>query len=165
MNLTIIAAVSENNVIGVNGKIPWRIKDDMIRFKELTLNHPVIIGRRTYETLPERFRPLPQRKNIVLSRNMQSERGVYAARTIDEALELAGTSDSYIIGGAQVYELFLPFSERIEFTKVYRTYLGENILFFPYVNWNEWDLTNRDDKSTDDELGKIEYSFLTYRRK
>ena len=87
-NLILIAAVAENNVIGRNGEIPWNISEDMKHFKELTMGHPVIMGRKTYKSIPKRFRPLPQRKNIVLSKTLSPENGIYIARTIEEALEL-----------------------------------------------------------------------------
>ena len=158
MDLTIIVAVSENNVIGNGGKLPWRIKEDMLRFRRLTLGHPVIMGRKTYEALPKRFSPLPDRKNIVLSRSLQSKEGIYVARTIDEAVELMGGMNSYIIGGEGVYDSFLPLSNRIELTRVHRSYEGD--AFFPDVDFGEWDLIQEVIGST----SGFEYSFLTYKR-
>ena len=108
MNLILIVAASENNIIGIEDRIPWRIKEDMIRFKELTLNHPVIMGRKTYESIPEKFRPLPQRKNIVLSGSLNSDGKIYVARNINKAIGFTENKESYIIGGERVYKEFLP---------------------------------------------------------
>ena len=114
MSITLIAAVSDNNVIGINGKIPWDIPEYMRRFEDLTLGHPVIMGRKTYESLPKKSRPLPQRKNIVLSNSLCSRDRIYIARNIDEALSLTEGRRSYVIGGDRVYEMFLPIAERLE---------------------------------------------------
>ena len=168
MDLTIIVAVSENNVIGVNGKIPWRIKEDMQKFKEITLHHPVIMGRKTYESIPERFRPLPDRDNIVLSRTLGITEGISVARTIDEALTMARLGNElepYIIGGEETYRLFFPLSSNIELTRVYRTYSGDRVSYFPEMNMDEWNLIGRQDRLISDELGDLKYSFLTYERK
>ncbi len=176
MNLTLIVAVSENNVIGFKNKIPWRIKEDMQRFKELTLNHPVIMGRKTYESIPLKFRPLPERKNIVLSRDLNSKaktgnfcinlpgsqinEDIYIARNIEEALELAENKDSYIIGGEKIYESFLPLVNKIELTKVHNSYEGD--AFFPEINWGEWEIINKERKVNNEG---INFSFLTYKKK
>lgn len=161
MGLTLISAVSENNVIGVENKIPWRIKKDMLRFKELTTNHPIIMGRKTYESFPPKFRPLPNRKNIVLSKTFKEQDGIYIARDISEALNLTENLDSYIIGGERVYRDFLPLANKFELTRVHKEFEGDT--FFPKVNWNEWKKVYDSGKlSTDSGL---EYSFLTYLRK
>src|SRR3989344_6345116 len=138
MSLTIIAAVSENNVIGIENRIPWHIKEDIDRFKQLTTVHPIIMGRKTYESLPKNFRPLPQRKNIVLSSTLEPTEGIYIARNLEEALKLAEEQDTYVIGGKTVYELLLPIANKMEITKVHTYFLGDT--FFPEVNWNDWGL-------------------------
>ncbi|MAG01997.1 hypothetical protein CMI42_01560 [Candidatus Pacearchaeota archaeon] len=158
MSLILIAAISENNVIGNDGDLPWKIPEDLKRFKKLTLNHPVIMGRRTYESIPRRFRPLADRKNIVLSSDFK-EGGVYSARTIEEALGFAGEGDAFVAGGFRVYESFLPYVDRMEITRVHEEFEGN--VFFPGVNWDEWVLRSRKDEVTEDSL---EYSFLSYAR-
>ncbi|MEK6895676.1 MAG: dihydrofolate reductase [Nanoarchaeota archaeon] len=160
MNLTLIAAVSENNVIGIDGKVPWYIPEDIKRFKELTLNHPVIMGRKTYQSIPNRFRPLEKRKNIVLSKNFVSEGEIYVARGLEEALDLTDYADSFIIGGASIYKIFLPFTSKIELTRVHEDYEGD--AFFPDVDWNEWSLVNQERNTSHNG---IDYSFLSYERK
>tara|TARA_Y100000310_G_scaffold344356_1_gene456710 strand:+ start:7280 stop:7762 length:483 start_codon:yes stop_codon:yes gene_type:complete len=159
--ITLIAAISDNNVIGSNGKIPWYLPEDLRRFKEITLNHPVIMGRKTYESIPKKFRPLPQRKNIVLSSSLKNQKGIYIARTIDEALELTEDRDSYIIGGESVYESFLPIAEELEITRVRKNFEGD--AFFPKVNWDEWNLSSEESGTSKNE--SIPYYFLTYLRK
>ncbi len=160
MDLTIIAAVSENNVVGINGKIPWRIKEDIIRFKELTLNHPVIMGRKTYESIPGKFRPLPRRKNVVLSRNFKTDEKIYVVGSIKEALEFVKQENSYVIGGEQIYKAFLPYANKMELTRVFEIYEGDS--FFPHVNWDEWKGV---DRSHNREENGIKYAFLSYVRK
>jgi dihydrofolate reductase len=158
--ITLIAAVSENGVIGNRGKIPWRIPEDMSRFRNLTVGHPVIMGRKTYEWLPERFRPLPMRKNIVLSRTMGYLDGIHVARNIGEAIGMTERKDSYIMGGEQVYGLFRPYAGRMEITRVHDVFEGD--AFFPEIAFCWWDLVKKVDGIS--KSGGINYSFLTYER-
>ena len=160
MDLTIIVAVSENNVIGINNKLPWNIKEDKERFKDLTEDHPVIMGRKTYESIPPKFRPLPQRKNIILSSTLASGEGIYIARNIEEALGLTDDNDSYVIGGKKVYESFLPRVSKIELTKIHKHFDGDT--FFPEVDWKDWNLIYEEKNLSGSGLP---YSFLTYIRK
>ena len=157
MDLTIIAAVSENNVIGIGGGIPWKIPEDMDHFKFLTMGHPVIMGRKTYESIPKNFRPLKNRKNIVLSSGLGPGDGIYVARTIEKALQLTSYEDSYVIGGERVYRDFLPLANRMELTRIHEIYNGD--AFFPKVDSNDWELV--DDSRNITGLG-LEYSFLSY---
>lgn len=155
MNLTIIAAISKNNVIGKYGEIPWYIPEDIKRFKDITFNHPVIMGRKTYESLSEKFKPLPGRKNIVLSNTLNEQSGIYLARNIEQAISFTDNKDSFIIGGGEIYKKFLPFSNKLEITRVNQNVFGD--ILFPEINFSEWDLINREDRGF--------YSFLTYLRK
>ena len=152
MSLTIIAALSENNVIGDSKGVPWHISEDLKRFRQLTLNHPVIMGRKTFESILGK--PLPKRKNIVLTRQDISYEGVTISHSIEEALNACGSQDSYIIGGGQIYRQFFPLVNKMEITRVHRNIEGH--VFFPEVNWEEWREIKREDKRG--------YSFLTYRR-
>jgi len=159
MDLTIVAALSDNGVIGIENKIPWRIKEDMERFKKLTMNHPVIMGRKTYDSIPEKFRPLPGRENIVLSRTLQSKKGIYIAKNMDESLKLTNGVSSYVMGGAKIYKLFLPLANVMELTKVHKNFDGDT--FFPNVDWDDWNLINEEKKKNEEGLS---FSFLTYQR-
>ena len=160
MSLTIIVAVSENNLIGIGGKIPWKIKEDMERFKQLTLNHTVIMGRKTYESLPQKFRPLPGRKNIVLSNTLKQENGIYIARNIEEALELTDNQDTYVVGGEKIYKLFLPLVDRIELTRIHQYLKGD--AFFPKQNRENWKILLGKKNLSEDG---IPYSFSIYLRR
>ncbi|MBT4377050.1 dihydrofolate reductase [archaeon] len=160
MNLTLIAAFSKNNVIGIESRIPWKISDDIKHFKELTIGHPVIMGRKTYESIPEKFRPLPGRKNIVLSRENSFNENIYLAKNMEEALQFTNGNLTYVMGGGEIYNLFLPLSNKMELTKVDKNFEGDS--FFPKIDWNDWNLVNSIEKQTKKGL---KYSFLTYERK
>ncbi len=174
MDLILIAAVAENNVIGKDGGIPWRLPEDMRRFKELTTGYPVIMGRKTYESLPDRFRPLPNRWNIVLTRQPEyihlgiRPEGISLAPTLEDALHFVerhlprqpeaegiNRDRAYVIGGQSVYEAALPLANRLEITHVYQTVDGD--AFFPEIDPQIWLPTN--------QIGREGYAFVTYRRR
>ncbi len=164
-DLTIIVAVSNNGVIGIGDKIPWQIPEnmvpeDMAHFRDLTMGHPVIMGRKTYESIPQKFRPLSGRKNIVLSKGFQSNEGIYIARTIDEALKLTDGKDAFVMGGREIYSQFLHLANRMEMTHVHEDYEGD--VLFPVNDMNDWKLLNQEQN-----LSKkgILYSFESYKRK
>ena len=115
-----MAAVARGRVIGRDGGIPWRIPEDMTRFREVTLGHPVVMGRRTWESLPERFRPLPGRRNVVVTRNAGwSDTGADRAGSVEDALRLLGGSgDVFVIGGAEVYAAALPYADELLLTEI-----------------------------------------------
>tara|TARA_Y100000310_G_C20689585_1_gene821348 strand:+ start:2170 stop:2658 length:489 start_codon:yes stop_codon:yes gene_type:complete len=162
MSLILIAAVSDNRVIGSGGQIPWSIPEDMKRFREMTVGNSVVMGRKTYESIPERFRPLPDRKNIILSRTLEDFSGVYIARDVEEALGLVESDDAYVIGGEQVYNSFMPFADKLEITRVHRDYEGDT--FFPEINSDKWRLGVgiKGLVSKDEE---VPFSYCTYFRK
>src|SRR5690349_24961336 len=110
--LALIAAVARNGVIGDRGGMPWHLPEDLQHLRRTTLGHPVVMGRRTWESLPARFRPLPGRRNVVLTRqaDYQAE-GAQVTTSIDDALS---DRDAWVIGGAEIYPLALPFAERCE---------------------------------------------------
>lgn len=123
MEVAIVAAVAENGVIGADGEMPWELPEDLAHFKETTVGHPVIMGRRTYEAIAERLRgPLPDRTNIVLSRSDPDlPDGVVLVESIDGALDAArstGADVAYVIGGGTVYEQFLPLADRLVLTEI-----------------------------------------------
>ncbi len=162
MERVIIAAVAENGVIGNDGGIPWHYPEDFKHFRETTTGHPVIMGRTTYESLPDPYRPLPDRTNIVLSREaLDVEEDVVNVHSIDAALEAGedtGDTDVYIAGGASVYEQFLEqdLVDRMLITWIPGEPDGDT--YFP-----EWD---RDDWDTVDEhdLGDEGLRVVDYRR-
>jgi dihydrofolate reductase len=141
MKRSIIVAVAENGCIGIDNKLPWHLPEDLKYFRRLTTGNIVIMGRKTYESIGK---PLPNRSNIVISRNpdFQAE-GVKIVRTIDEALQMAasigeidGAEEAFIIGGAQIYQQTLPLAQRLYLTKVQKTVTGD--AFFPSIDPSQW---------------------------
>ena len=113
---SLIWAQSTSGVIGRDGTIPWQLPEDMARFKDLTMGHTVIMGRRTWESLPVKFRPLPGRRNVVLTRNPHYEaQGAEVITSLDDVLALP---DTWVIGGSEIYHLAMPAATRCEVTEV-----------------------------------------------
>ena len=153
--IIIIVATSENNVIGKDGKIPWHLKEDLQRFKRLTLNHPVIMGRKTYESLP--IKPLKDRINIVLTRDKNFHPpSIVVKHSLQDVIEYCKNYDKiFIIGGQSVFEEGLKIADTLELTRVHENYDGD--AFLPEINFDEWVLKNKEDGEG--------YSFLTYARR
>ena len=138
MTVTIVAAVARNGVIGVGGGLPWHLPEDLRRFKELTIGHVLVMGRRTYESIG---RPLPGRTTVVVTRRPDWSAGadeVIRARDVPGALALATEIDDevFVVGGGQVYEEALPLADRLELTFVDAEPEGDT--FFPEVDWSQW---------------------------
>ena len=137
MTVSLIAAVAANRVIGRNGKLPWRLPDDMRRFARITAGHAVVMGRATFESLR---RPLPGRRNIVLTRSHSlALDGCDVAHGVEEALTAATSPSSeevFVIGGEQIYQLFLPLARRLYITWIDIDVPGDTL--FPEVRWTEW---------------------------
>jgi len=154
--ITLVLAMAKNGVIGKDGAIPWRIADDLKRFKQLTLGKPVIMGRKTWDSLPRK--PLPGRDNIVVTRQRDwSAEGGMAASSLDEAL--AGRGDVSVIGGGEIYREVLSRAERIELTEVHGDFDGDAHFTFDRTEWRE---AARDDHVAPDGLA---YSYVTLIRK
>lgn len=156
MEKIIIAAVAENRVIGKDGELPWHIPEDMEHFRELTTGNPVIMGRKTFESLPDSVKPLPDRTNIVLTRS-GVEADVKEAESIDAAYRIAEKHGdcAFIIGGASVYRQVLGDADRMEITRIHEEYDGDTK--FPEWEPENWEEVGREDHE--------DFSFLTYRRK
>lgn len=140
MPLTLIAAVAENGCIGKTGALPWYLPEDLKHFKELTTGKTVLMGRKTWESLPEKFRPLPNRKNVVITRQAEYAvpSGVHVHRTLASALAEHAAEDVYVIGGAEIYKQTIDAADRLEITRVKQTVDGD--AFFPEINpvlWKE----------------------------
>jgi len=118
--IVIIVAVAQNRVIGKDNQLIWNIPEDMAHFKALTAGHTVLMGRKTWESLPPRFRPLPGRRNIVVSRQADyAAPGAELANSLEEGLALAATNETvFIIGGAEIYRQAMPLADRLEITEV-----------------------------------------------
>jgi len=161
MTISLIVAASRNGVIGRNGALPWHLPDDLRQFKRLTLGKPVIMGRRTWESIG---RPLPQRRNIVLTRDPGFRAGgCEVAHSVSEALALvAGAEEAMVIGGAQVYAAFLPFAARIWLTRVQAEVDGDT--HFPAPDPDAWCLVSSEAHAADDRHGYA-FELLRYDRR
>lgn len=157
--ITLILARAANGVIGANGKMPWHLPADLRRFKQLTMGRPMIMGRKTFDSLPA---VLEGRRHIVLTRdaNWQDE-GAEPVASIEEALKLANAPHVMVIGGAEIYALFLPLADRIELTEVALEPKGDAVIAYP--DPDAWREVARDDHPADD-AGRPAYSFVTLTR-
>lgn len=160
--ISIIVAVAENNVIGKNNSLIWHLPADMKYFKEKTSGHCIITGRKNYESIPEKFRPLPNRTNIVITRQADyNAPGAIIVSSIEEAIEKAkqtGDTEIFIIGGAEIYKQFLRYADKIYLTRIYHSFEGDS--FFPEWNTHEWRETNRINGITD-EKNIYPHDFIT----
>ncbi|MBO9583408.1 MAG: dihydrofolate reductase [Flavobacterium sp.] len=159
--IIMIAAAAENNALGKDNKLVWHLPNDFKRFKSLTTGHHIIMGRKTFESFPK---PLPDRVHIVISRqeNYKPE-GCIVVDSIEKAIALCPENDdSYVIGGGEIYNLALPFTDIIELTKVHHSFDGD--AFFPKINKSEWILVESEENYKD-EKHLYDYSYETYIRK
>ena len=154
--ISIIVATAEQNVIGINGSLPWYLPADLARFKQLTIHKPIVMGRKTFESLPG---ILPGRKHIILTRNPTYDvDGCTCVLDAQSAIQAAGDVDEImIIGGAQIYSLFLPVTDCIYLTEVKAKFLGQSK--FPTLNPNEWRIENKTEYQKD---AKNEFDMLFY---
>ena len=159
--LTIIAAASINNVIGFDNKLIWNIPKDLKRFKELTQGHSVIMGRKTFESLPS---PLPNRRNIVVTRNKEySPEGIEVFSSVEDAIDVCKDDlQPFIIGGGEIYSQTINLVDKIELTRVYKDYQGDT--FFPDIPLDKFELDSELVNYLDDD-SNTKYSFLTYIKK
>lgn len=158
--ITLVLARAANGVIGADGKMPWHLPADLRRFKQLTMGRPMIMGRKTFDSLPA---ILEGRRHIVLTRDPEwQDEGAEPVATIDEALRLANAPHVMVIGGAEIYRLFLPLADRIELTEVALEPTGNAIIDYPAAA--DWFEAAREDHPADD-AGRPAYSFVTLTRK
>ncbi len=160
--ISIIAAVADNLVIGKSNKLPWHLPADLKHFKELTTGHAVIMGKRTFQSLPNG--PLPNRKNIVLTSIMSEgvNKGFFEADSIEDALELCDNEEQvYIIGGGAVYRQSIDKADTMHLTWVHGEFSGD--AYFPKINFKNWKEVSREDHDAD-EKNPHSYSFVKYER-
>jgi dihydrofolate reductase len=155
--ITLIAAVAHNNCIGKKGALPWHLPEDLAHFKQLTIGHVVVMGRKTWESIPEKFRPLPGRKNIVVTRNIDYPLppDVTHAASLEDALAQQSSEDIFVIGGAEIYALAMPHATRLEITQVDRDVEGGDA-FFPAIDPMQWKEVSREPHEG--------FAFVTYDR-
>jgi dihydrofolate reductase len=148
MKVSLIAALADNGTIGKDNALPWHLPDDFKWFKKMTLGKPVIMGRRTWESIGSK--PLPGRKNIVLTHSPSSHvRGVEMVFNLQRAVECAGREDeAVIIGGARLYKEALPIADLMYLTRVHADLEGDT--FFPEVDWNQWERLSSEAHAADE---------------
>ncbi len=162
MKISIIAAIAENNVIGNNNDLIWHISEDLKRFKKLTSGHSIIMGRKTYDSLP--FKPLPKRQNIIISKQKDLKYdGALVVHSVQEALDICKKdAEIFICGGAQIYKAFLTVADAFYITKVFRSFEGDT--FFPEIDFSKLTLTEESEKFYDAK-SNLHYAFYNYARK
>ena len=168
MKITIVVAMSKNRVIGIDGELPWHLPADLKRFRQITTGHPVIMGRKTFQSIHKRLKsPLPDRTNIVMSKNFDfrpAEDYVFVVQSFSEALKQArkapGNDEVFIIGGESVFKLAMPYTNKISMTVIYEDFKGD--VFFPELesSWRmiDFHLFMPDDKNL------YRYAFIEYKR-
>ncbi len=157
--ITIVVAHARNRVIGSSGALPWRLPGDLRRFRELTRGSTVLMGRRTFESLPDAFRPLPERRNLVLSTDPAYRApGAEVFASLDAALAACG-GECFVIGGEVTYRAALPRCERVYATEVDAEPDGD--AYFPEIDTAQWRLVENSEPFVEDELA---YAFKVYER-
>lgn len=160
--IILIAAAGANNELGKENDLLWHLPDDFKRFKNLTLHHDIIMGRKTFESLPN---PLPERVHIVVTRNKNySKKGIIVAHTLEEAVAKASTSENtYIIGGGEIYKLGLKIADKIELTRIHASFEDADT-FFPEFSEKDWKLVKSVPHPAD-EKHRYAFTYETWVRK
>jgi dihydrofolate reductase len=166
--ISIIVAVSENNVIGKDNSLIWNLPLDMKFFKEKTMGHCIITGRKNYESIPEKYRPLPNRTNIIVTRKKDYiAQGALISDSIPNALTKAymhsemETDEIFIIGGGEIYKECIKFADRMYITKVHANFEGDT--FFPEIDFSVWKETSKTSHKADDKH-KYDFTFIEYNK-
>jgi dihydrofolate reductase len=152
--IAIIVGMTEERVIGKDNALPWHIPEELKSFKELTNEQVVIMGRKTYDSIPSKFKPLPNRHNIVISRSMSDEEGIDVCRSIQESIDKAKSynKDIFIIGGSTIYKEFLPIADTMFISYIKGNFDGDT--YFPEFKKDEWDIA---EKVEFDQFTRIKY--------
>lgn len=167
MKISLVVAAADNRCIGIDNKLPWHLPEDLKFFKRVTMGKPIIMGRKTFESIGK---PLPGRTNIVITRQGDNYKSVAVktAASLDEALRIAegvavadGKDEVMVIGGAGIYALCLPRADRLYYTKVHAQVKGD--AFFPEVNWREWKVTSQEVHKASGN-NPYDYSFFLYEK-
>ncbi|MBB5368521.1 MULTISPECIES: dihydrofolate reductase [unclassified Janthinobacterium] len=157
--LTIIVATDQQGGIGINNTLPWKLPEDLAHFKRLTTGHPIIMGRKTFDSIG---RPLPNRRNIVITRNAEwRHEGVEAVASVADAIALLDGVEGYVIGGAEIYKQSLVLTQRLIVTEIGQTYDCD--AFFPAIDHAEWQETAREEHVAANS--GLPYAFVTLQRK
>jgi dihydrofolate reductase len=160
--ISIIVAIADNNAIGKDNQLLWHLSEDLKRFKLLTTHHTIVMGKKTFESLP--LRPLPNRRSIVIT-DIANEKieGCVMAYSIEDAVALCDdAAENFIIGGGSVYKQFMPIANKLYLTKVHKNFEADT--FYPEIDYTDWELLEKQEKLTDEKTG-LTYSYLIYQRK
>jgi Dihydrofolate reductase len=162
-NISIIVALAKNRAIGKSGQLIWHLPNDLKHFKNVTSGYSVIMGYHTYMSLPEQ-RPLPKRRNIILSSRMETApEGFELAPSINDALKLCSQEEEvFIIGGGMIYEQFLPLADKLYLTRLDKSFEADT--YFPYIDYEQWDLIDLE-VFDDDSQVDFSYRFEVWERK
>lgn len=166
MEIAMIAAVAENGVIGKDNDLAWSLPDDMKYFMNTTKGHYIVLGRKNYDSLPPKFRPLPNRTNVVITRqsDLQLE-GAHIVNTLEEAFEFCKKNNQekiFVIGGGQIYKLALPYADTLYITEVHHSFDGDT--YFPEFDKSDWEEVSREPHGMD-ERHLYPFDFVVYKRK
>ncbi|MCU9613636.1 dihydrofolate reductase [Caldibacillus lycopersici] len=159
--ISFIFAMDEENAIGKNNNLPWHIPDDLRRFKKITMGHPIIMGRKTYDSIGK---PLPGRENIIITRNKTFvAEGCIVFYDIKEMMEYINKQNEefFVIGGAEIFRLFLPFVTKMYVTKINHRFAGD--VFFPEMDWSSFTISNREKGKTDPNV-PYAYEYILYEK-
>jgi dihydrofolate reductase len=158
--ISLIVAMATNRVIGLNNKMPWHLSADLKNFKKITMNSPILMGRKTFESIGK---PLPGRKNIIISRNPNyQQEGCLIVNSVDEALSACQNEEEvFIIGGASIYETMLSKANYLYLTQIHKEFEGDT--FFPIINSQQWKEIEREDINNDTAVD-FKYSFVKFEK-
>lgn len=159
-SVKLIWAMDRNGLIGREGRLPWRLPAELAYFRRTTMGHPVIMGRKTFESLGK---PLPGRRNVVLSRNPDFRpEGAEAAHDVSDVLDRLRGEPIFVIGGAQIYRAFLPHADQLYVTRIDHAFEGDE--HFPDIDWHAWRLVS-EEQGPNDERNPYPFRFQVYERR
>jgi len=157
--ISLIFAMGKNNALGYKNQMPWHLPADFAYFKKVTMGQPVIMGRKTFESIGK---PLPGRENIVITRSTSfSHEGCIIVDSLDKAKELAKDKDSFIIGGLEIYRAFLPIADKLYITEIDNDFEADT--FFTGIDYSKWKLVSSE-PGVKDEKNPFDYKFLVYEK-
>ena len=166
MIVSIIVAVAENNVIGRNNDLIWNLPADMKFFKDTTNGHHVLMGRKNYESIPEKYRPLPNRTNIVVTRqNFENTEGLCYVKSIEEGIEIGRNNEEeefFIIGGGEIYRQSMALADKLYLTRIHESFEGDT--FFPEIDDSVWKKDSEVFRARD-EKNPHDMTFIAYSKK
>lgn len=157
--INLIVAIADNLAIGRNNQLLWHISEDLKYFKSITTGKTVIMGRKTFESIGK---PLPNRRNIIISRSMQGVEGIEIYPSIEKALSASQNEDVFIIGGGEIYRQTLPLADKLYLTLVHTT-IEDADTFFPKINYNEWEEMERQSFKRGEKF-EFSFEFIVYKR-